>query len=216
VKSSFNYKVKLHFKYEEILGIKNFKKWFNENYFNKWFAVLYNSVKNRSREYNSPPSIKKSVEGKSMFGGSPILALEEIESLAKILRDNDLGEIDIEYKDTKISIKSKREQKAMPQVYEPITVQTRPDEVATPASTPISSGKTVKAPIVGTFYASPAPDKPPFVEVGKQVKKGDVIMIIESMKIMNEVTSDFDGTVKEILVKNGDPVEFDQEIFIFD
>jgi acetyl-CoA carboxylase biotin carboxyl carrier protein len=165
-------------------------------------------------KYEELLEIKKRRE--RMFNGSPILALEEIESLAKILRDNDLGEIDIEYKDTKISIKSKREQKISQQVYEPITIQTNPvNEVAnTPVSTP--GGKTVKAPIVGTFYAAPAPDKPPFVEVGKKVKKGDVIMIIESMKIMNEVTSDFDGTVKEILVKSGEPVEFDQTVMIFE
>ncbi len=72
----------------------------------------------------------------------------------------------------------------------------------------------VKSPIVGTFYAASAPDKPPFVTVGQQVKKGDVIMIIESMKLMNEVQSEFDGTVAEILVKNGEAVEFDQPIMI--
>lgn len=75
-------------------------------------------------------------------------------------------------------------------------------------------GNIVKAPIVGTFYSAPAPDKDPFVTVGQQVKKGDTIMIIESMKLMNEVQSDFDGIVKEILVENGTPVEFDQPIMI--
>ena len=81
-------------------------------------------------------------------------------------------------------------------------------------SASVISGNVVKAPIVGTFYAASAPDKPPFVTVGQQVKKGDVLMIIESMKLMNEVQSDFDGTVAEILVKNGEPVEFDQPIMI--
>lgn len=78
----------------------------------------------------------------------------------------------------------------------------------------IPEGNLVKAPIVGTFYSAPAPDKEPFVTVGKQVKKGDTIMIIESMKLMNEVQSEFDGVVKEILVKNGDAVEFDQPVMI--
>jgi acetyl-CoA carboxylase biotin carboxyl carrier protein len=74
----------------------------------------------------------------------------------------------------------------------------------------------VKAPIVGTFYASPSPDKPPYVKVGDAVKKGDVIMIIESMKLMNEVQSDFDGVVKDIMVKDGSPVEFDQPIMVIE
>jgi acetyl-CoA carboxylase biotin carboxyl carrier protein len=74
----------------------------------------------------------------------------------------------------------------------------------------------VKAPIVGTFYASPSPDKPPYVKVGDTVKKGDVIMIIESMKLMNEVQSDFDGVVKDIMVKDGSPVEFDQPIMVIE
>ena len=76
------------------------------------------------------------------------------------------------------------------------------------------SGKIIKSPIVGTFYASPSPDQPPFVQVGDTVKKGDVVMIIESMKLMNEVQSDMDGTVQEILVKNGEAVEYDQPLMI--
>ena len=70
-----------------------------------------------------------------------------------------------------------------------------------------SAGTAVKAPIVGTYYASPAPGKPPFVTVGQKVKKGDVIMIIETMKLMNEIQSDLDGIVTKILVKDGQAVE---------
>ncbi|MCD7727405.1 MAG: acetyl-CoA carboxylase biotin carboxyl carrier protein [Ruminococcus sp.] len=84
----------------------------------------------------------------------------------------------------------------------------------TPPATP--SGNVVKAPIVGTFYSAPSPDDSPFVTVGKTVAKGDVIFIVESMKVMSEVTSDFDGVVKEILVKNGDPIEYDQPIMIIE
>ena len=79
-----------------------------------------------------------------------------------------------------------------------------------------ANGNIVKSPIVGTYYSAPGPDKEPFVTVGKEVKKGDVIMIIESMKLMNEVQSEFDGIVKEILVENGNPVEFDQPIMIIE
>ncbi|MFQ9093870.1 MAG: acetyl-CoA carboxylase biotin carboxyl carrier protein [Ruminococcus sp.] len=76
------------------------------------------------------------------------------------------------------------------------------------------AGKAIKAPLVGTFYAAPSPDQPPFVQVGDTVKKGDVVLIIESMKLMNEVTSDVEGVVQEILVKNGDAVEYDQPLMI--
>ena len=72
----------------------------------------------------------------------------------------------------------------------------------------------VKAPLVGTYYAAPSPDQKPFVQVGDTVKKGDVILIIESMKLMNEVQSDFDGVVMDILVLNGDGVEYDQPLMI--
>jgi acetyl-CoA carboxylase biotin carboxyl carrier protein len=81
-------------------------------------------------------------------------------------------------------------------------------QTAQPAET--LRGNAVKAPIVGTFYEAPSPGKPPFVKAGDTVKKGDVIFIIESMKLMNEVLSEFDGTVGDILVKNGEPLEFDQ------
>lgn len=73
-------------------------------------------------------------------------------------------------------------------------------------------GNVIKSPIVGTFYASASPDKPPLVTVGDHVAKGDVVCIIESMKLMNEVNSEFSGTVTEILVENGKPVEFGQPL----
>jgi D-alanine-D-alanine ligase len=76
------------------------------------------------------------------------------------------------------------------------------------------SGKLVKSPIVGTFYAAPSPDKPPFVRVGDEVKKGDVIMIIESMKLMNEIQSEYDGIVDKILVSDGQAVEYDQPVMV--
>ena len=84
----------------------------------------------------------------------------------------------------------------------------------TPAAPKAPAGKAIKAPLVGTFYAAPSPDQPPFVQVGDTVKKGDVVLIIESMKLMNEVTSDVEGVVQEILVKNGDAVEYDQPLMI--
>jgi acetyl-CoA carboxylase biotin carboxyl carrier protein len=73
-------------------------------------------------------------------------------------------------------------------------------------------GTIMRSPIVGTFYAAPAQDKPPYVKVGQKVKRGDIIYIIESMKLMNEIESECDGTVAEIYVENGQPVEYNQPI----
>lgn len=77
----------------------------------------------------------------------------------------------------------------------------------------VPAGNVVKAPLVGTFYAAPAEDAAPFIQVGDSVKKGQSVAIIEAMKLMNEIESDFDGTVTEILVENGQPVEYGQPLF---
>lgn len=82
-----------------------------------------------------------------------------------------------------------------------------------PIKEDVLSGKVVKAPLVGTFYSSPAPDKDNFVRVGDSVKKGDVLCIVEAMKVMNEVTSDFDGIVKAVLVEDETLVEYGQPLF---
>jgi acetyl-CoA carboxylase biotin carboxyl carrier protein len=91
-----------------------------------------------------------------------------------------------------------------------------PSAAPTPASEPEAApeGHVVKAPMVGTFYRSPSPDAKPFVEVGQAVKEGDTICIIEAMKLMNEIEADASGTVKAILVENGQPVEYGQPLFI--
>jgi acetyl-CoA carboxylase biotin carboxyl carrier protein len=73
--------------------------------------------------------------------------------------------------------------------------------------------KVIKAPIVGTFYRSPAPDAAPYANIGDRVKKGQVVCIIEAMKLMNQIESDLDGIVAEICVENGQPVQFGQELF---
>ena len=75
---------------------------------------------------------------------------------------------------------------------------------------------TIKSPMVGTFYGAPTPDAPPFVQVGSEVKVGQVVCILEAMKLMNEIKSEVSGKIVEILVHNGDPVEFGQPIFILE
>ena len=78
----------------------------------------------------------------------------------------------------------------------------------------VPTGKTINSPMVGTFYASSAPDKPAYVSVGDKVKKGQVVCIVEAMKLMNEIESDVDGEIVEILVNNEDMVEFGQPMFV--
>jgi len=82
------------------------------------------------------------------------------------------------------------------------------------ATTDAQNLYTFKSPMIGTFYRRPAPDKPPYVEVGTHVKKGDVLCIIEAMKLFNEIESDVNGTIEKILVEDGQPVEYDQPLFL--
>ena len=140
---------------------------------------------------------------------------EYIEKLAKIITDNGLTEISLEDGDQAITIR-----KDLPEV----VVGTSAPVVA-PAAAPISKssssadaekeenevqGKAITSPMVGTFYSAPAPDASPFVEIGSEVAVGDVVCIIEAMKLMNEIKSEQAGKVVKICVKNGDPVEFGQ------
>ena len=81
---------------------------------------------------------------------------------------------------------------------------------------PVSKGNLVKSPMVGTLYRAPNPESSSFVEVGSQVKIGDTLCIIEAMKLMNEIESEFAGTVKEILVENGQPIEYGQPLFVIE
>jgi acetyl-CoA carboxylase biotin carboxyl carrier protein len=86
-----------------------------------------------------------------------------------------------------------------------------PAAAAEPAE---AEGHVVKSPMVGTFYRSSAPDAKPFIELGQAVKKGETVCIIEAMKLLNEIESDADGVIKEILVENGQPVEYGQPLFV--
>lgn len=144
-----------------------------------------------------------------------MVELETVERLAKIVKDNELSEITISNDDCNITIKGKKCPPPAPVM--PVGMPTAAPTVVQNEEAPkaeIAEGNVVKSPIVGTFYQAPSPDKPPFVKVGDKVKKGDIIMIIESMKLMNEVQSEFDGTVESILVTDGQAVEYDQPVMI--
>lgn len=96
-----------------------------------------------------------------------------------------------------------------------------PTTPAPPASTPAAAppadpANTIKAPIVGTYYSASSPESPPFVSVGDKVQVGDVLCIIEAMKLMNEIESEVSGTIKEVLIANAEPVEYDQPLFVIE
>ena len=152
-------------------------------------------------------------------------ALEAVEKLADIVNNKELEEVTIANGDNVITVKGRRcPLPPMPMGMPPFQHDMMPvtmNAAAAGAAPTVEAqnavcGNVVKAPIVGTFYSAPDPSKPPFAEVGKHVKKGDVLMIIESMKLMNEITSEYDGVVKQILVKNGEAVDYDQPVMIIE
>ncbi len=141
-----------------------------------------------------------------------------IEALAKIVKDNDLGKIKISTEDIDIVIEGKKCPPPPPAVMgmgapaAASAVAVSAPAGAAAAAAAEESGNIIKSPIIGTFYSSPSPEKPAFVKVGDTVNAGDVVCIIESMKLMNEINSEFSGKVAEIYVNNGDSVEYGQKI----
>ncbi len=139
--------------------------------------------------------------------------IEYIEKLAKVLADGSLTEISLEDGEQAITIR-KDMIAGTPIVAAaapaPQAVQAAPQAATAPAKEEVKRGKPLTSPMVGTFYKSPSPDAKPFVEVGQTVKQGDVVCIVEAMKLMNEIESEFSGTITEICVENGQPVEFGQ------
>lgn len=142
---------------------------------------------------------------------------EKIRQLINDMGDSRLTAIDIDFPDgTKISMKKEAKYEVVNNnqilVKDCKECDEKP-EVVTNGSTEIK-GNTVKSPMVGTFYLKPAPTSAPYVEVGKQVKTGDTLCIIEAMKLMNEIESEFEGEIKEILVKDGEIVEYGTPLFV--
>ena len=137
-----------------------------------------------------------------------------IKELSDYLKEFNLTEIEITEKDTKIKVsKNNVSISSQPQAVSPSSSVTSPE---TSQTQNVKSGTEVTSPIIGTAYHAPEPGAKKFVEIGKKIKKGDTIMIVEAMKTMNHVPSTADGIVKEICVKDGQPVEFGQTIIILE
>ncbi len=137
--------------------------------------------------------------------------IKQLEQIIALMEASSLSELDITEKDSRIHLKRELTQTvaAPVQVVQP----TSSDAEEKPPAKPKHSGHIVKSPMVGTLYRSPSPSSPPFVEVGQSVKKGDVICIIEAMKMMNQIEADKSGVIEAILTEDGQPVEFDQALF---
>ncbi|MFD0963292.1 acetyl-CoA carboxylase biotin carboxyl carrier protein [Pseudofulvibacter geojedonensis] len=157
--------------------------------------------------------------------------LKEIQNLIKFVAKSGASEVKLEMDDVKITIKTGSEEgttivQQMPMAAAPMMPQAAPvapvaaqAPAAPAAETPASDDSkyiTVKSPIIGTFYRKPSPDKPVFAEVGQTIAEGDVLCIIEAMKLFNEIESEVSGKIVKILVDDSSPVEFDQPLFLVD
>ena len=156
--------------------------------------------------------------------------LKEIQNLIKFVAKSGASEVKLEMDDVKITIKTGAEETTIVQqmpvqsapVVQQAPVAAAPAPVAetptaaAPATSDDSKYITIKSPIIGTFYRKPSPDKPVFVEVGADIKEGDVLCVIEAMKLFNEIESEVSGKIVKVLVDDSSPVEFDQPLFLVD
>jgi acetyl-CoA carboxylase biotin carboxyl carrier protein len=158
---------------------------------------------------------------------------KELRQILQALVEHGVSELTLETPDYKLTVRRGGEVQmvAVPQVVAPVPAQApAPIPAPAPASAPAPAEAApapeaskadecpgcveIRAPIVGTFYRAPAPDAPPYVKEGDRVEKGQVLCIIEAMKLMNEIESEVSGIVKKILVENGEPVEYGQPLFL--
>ena len=146
-----------------------------------------------------------------------MMELERMESLARLM--NDWGLTGVEVWEGENRVRLERGGPAVAPAHPAPAALHQPagepaPQAAQPQAQPAAAGKAVTSPMVGVFYAAPAPDQPPFVSVGDRVNKGQVLCIIEAMKLMNEITAEQDGTLREICAQNGELVEYGQPLFI--
>ncbi|MBD8575484.1 acetyl-CoA carboxylase biotin carboxyl carrier protein [Pseudomonas syringae] len=146
--------------------------------------------------------------------------IRKVKKLIELLEESGIDELEI--REGEESVRISRHSKTPAQPYyapapmaAPVAAPAAPvaAPVAEAPSAPALNGHVVKSPMVGTFYRTPSPTSPAFVEIGKTVKKGDTICIVEAMKMMNHIQAEASGVIESILVENGQPVEFDQPLF---
>ena len=147
------------------------------------------------------------------------MKIEEIKTIVQLMSDHDLTEFNVEAEEMRLCIKRGAEQ--IVQMSSPVAVPQNiqaPVAAAAPIAQPEAAaeeiGESIESPIVGTFYAAPAPDQPPFVKVGDTVTPDTVVCIVEAMKVMNEIKAEKSGVIKKCLVEDAQAVEFGQPLFL--
>jgi acetyl-CoA carboxylase biotin carboxyl carrier protein len=160
-----------------------------------------------------------------------IMDLKEIQNLIKFVSNSGVAEVKLETGDIKITIRTTLEgntpeityvqqapmQQALTQAADAPVVQAKETPVAAPTVVDDNAKYvTIKSPMIGTFYRKPSPDKPSFIEVGSSIAKGDVLCVVEAMKLFNEIEAEISGKIVKILIDDMSPVEFDQPLFLVD
>ena len=146
--------------------------------------------------------------------GSMQVDTDLVRELAAMLNDTGLSEIEVEDGERKIRVSRMMTAVAAPMAAAPVAAPAAAPASAAAPSAPAISANAMKSPMVGTVYLTPEPDAAPFVSVGQQVKAGETVLIIEAMKVMNPIVAATSGTVTEIYVESGQPVEYDQPLLV--
>jgi len=145
---------------------------------------------------------------------------DDVKELIDYLKDTDITELLVEKEGARIRIRREKfiaqAEAPQPVVVEKKVIREEAPAAEQPVAEPAKKLFSVPSPIVGTFYRAPAPEAPPFVDVGTRVKKGQVLCILEAMKLMNEIESEVDGVISKILVENAHPVEYGEPLFLID
>ena len=139
------------------------------------------------------------------------MKLDDIRELIELMKENEIAEIDLEEEGRKVRLVARAP--APPSVIQVAPQPTAPAELPSPPEHPEEEIVTIDSPIVGTFYRSPSPENPAYVEVGDSYDEETVVCIVEAMKVMNEIKPEGKGEILEVLIENGQPVEFGQPLF---
>ena len=148
--------------------------------------------------------------------------IKQIQDLIKFVHKSGVNEVSIEENDFKITIKTNQAPTvvtasipaATPVAAAPAPVAATPVAAAAPAVSESDNYLTIKSPMIGTFYRSASPDKPSFVNVGDEIKAGQVVCVVEAMKLFNEIEAEISGRIVKVLVDNASPIEYDQPLFL--
>jgi acetyl-CoA carboxylase biotin carboxyl carrier protein len=183
----------------------------------------------KTNKTKSTPADAVKAEESGFINENHDMNLSQIQELIKFVSKSGVSEVAIEQKDFKITIKAQEAKGKVQEVIQvampaaapvaipaaaPAPVAAAPAPAPAAAAEPKGNTIEVRSPMIGTFYRSPSPDKPAFVEVGQSIKAGDTVCVIEAMKLFNEIESEVSGTIVKVLVNDSTPVEYDQPLFL--